>query len=129
MKTNEATISEASQCKLAAGVLNQAAYDLRRFHGATMAVERELYRDAYAWVMSDDCTWPFSFVNVCWLLNHEPSNLREELLSDLSFGAFGRWVRRGSRALRRFSDSLSGRVAHPSEDSATTPASLMQTSY
>jgi len=56
-----------SERELAAGVLKQAAYELRRFHGATTAVERELYQDAYSWVMSDDSTWPFSFLNVCRL--------------------------------------------------------------
>jgi len=128
MKTNETSISEASQCELAAGVLKQAAQDLRRFQGATMGVERELYRDAYSWVMSDDCTWPFSFLNACRLLNYEPNDLREALLADLSLGAFSQWARRGSRALRRLSHCFAGRFATHKEI-ATTPPSLMQTSY
>jgi hypothetical protein len=36
-----------SERELAAGVLKQAAYELRRFHGATTAVERGLYQDAF----------------------------------------------------------------------------------
>ena len=35
MKTNDADMSDASQRDLAAGVLKQAAQDLRRFRGAT----------------------------------------------------------------------------------------------
>jgi hypothetical protein len=129
MNTAEDYLAETSQRDLAAGVLKQAAQDLRRFHGRTSAVERELYDDAYSWLMSDDGTWPFSFLNVCQLLSREPINLREELLGDLSRGIFSQWARRGSRALRRFSDSLTQRSATDNDESATTPPILMQTSY
>jgi hypothetical protein len=101
MKTNDTIISEASERELAAGVLKQAAHALRRFHGATTAVERELYQD----------------------------DLREEVLGELSLGALKKWARRGSRALRRLSDSLTRRFATRSRDIATTPESLIQTSY
>jgi hypothetical protein len=93
---------ETSQKDLAAGVLKQAKQDLRRFHGATSAVERELYLDAYSWLTSDDCTWPFSFLNVCRLLNLPPEAVREELLGDLSLGSFSYLARRGGRAARSF---------------------------
>ena len=91
---------ETSRKDLAAGILKQAGLDLRRFHGATSAVEREFYLDAYRWVMSDDCSWPFSFLNVCQLLNLAPETVREEMLADLSLGAFGYWSRRCGRAAR-----------------------------
>jgi hypothetical protein len=100
MKTAENYISETSQRELASGILKQAAQDLRRFHGATSAVERELYRDAYRWVISDDSSWPFSFLNVCHLLNLTPEILRQEFLTDASLGLFGYLVRRGGRAAR-----------------------------
>ena len=109
MKTAEDYISETSQRELASGILKQAAQDLRRFHGATSAVERELYHDAYRWIISDDCSWPFSFLNVCQVLNLAPENLREEVLGDLSIDAFGYWSRRCGRAARRFQTFL-GRV-------------------
>jgi hypothetical protein len=94
---------------LAAGVLKQAAQDLRRFHGAASAVERELYLDAYHWAISDDCSWPFSFLNVCQLLNLAPESLRQELLTDASLGLFSYLARRGARAARSFQFSL-GRI-------------------
>src|SRR6266850_3346054 len=94
--------SETSQKDLAAGVLNQAKQDLRRFHGATSAVERELYLDAYSWLTSNDCSWPFSFLNVCQLLHLSPEAVREEQLGDLSLGAFSYWTRRCGRAARSF---------------------------
>ena len=78
---------ETSQKELAAEILKQAAVDLRRFHDATSAVEREFYLDAHRWVTSDDSTWPFSFLNVCQLLNLAPETVREEVLGDLSLGA------------------------------------------
>src|SRR5262249_30811642 len=86
----------------AAGVLKQATQDLRRFHGATTAVERELYLDAYGWLTSDDCFWPFSFLNVCQLLHLAPEAVRAEQLGDLSLGAFSYWTRRCGRAARKF---------------------------
>jgi hypothetical protein len=129
MKTNDTAISKGTQRELATGVLKQAAQDLRRFHSATGAVERELYLDAYSWVMSDDCSWPFSFLNVCHLSDKEPINLREELLGDLSLGIFGRWTRRGCRAFRGLSDSFTRRSQTEDNDSVTTPPSLPQTLY
>src|SRR6266576_6041793 len=93
---------ETSREDLAAGILKQAGLDLRRFHGATGAIERELYLDAYRWVISDDCSWPFSFLTVCQLLNLAPESLRQELLTDASVGLFSYLARRGGRAARSF---------------------------
>jgi hypothetical protein len=100
MKTAEDYISETRQKELASGILKQAAEDLRRFHGATSAIERELYLDAYRWVASDDCSWPFSFLNVCQVLNLARENLRQELLTDAPLGFFGYLARRGKGAGR-----------------------------
>jgi len=129
MNATDTLISEAGQRELAAGVFKQATLDLRRFHAASTAVEREFYLDAYSWVMSDDCIWPFSFLNVCRLLNHEPIRLRDELLADLSLGIFAQLARRGSRALRRLSDSLKRRPATDRNSRAATSANSLQTSY
>jgi len=98
---------ETSRKDLAAGILKQAGLDLRRFHDATSEIEREFYLDAYRWVMSDDCSRPFSFLNVCQVLNLAPETVREEVLGDLSLGAFGYWSRRCGRAARRFKIFLS----------------------
>ena len=68
---------ETSRKDLAAGILKQAAVDLRRFHAATTSVEREFFLDAHRWVTSDDYSWPFSFLNVCQALNLVPETVRE----------------------------------------------------
>lgn len=127
MKPNNTDSLAANECELAAGVLKQAAQDLRRFHNATSRVERELYFDAHRWVMSDDYSWPFSFPNVCQILSRQPEELRQELVDDLAFGPFGQWVRRCSRAVRRFSDSLTQHFATKHNLSTAMPASLVQT--
>src|SRR5690349_18965246 len=98
---------ETSRRDLAAEILQQATLDLRRFHGAARGLELEFYLDAYRWVTSDDCSWPFSFLNVCQALNLAPETVREEMLGDLSLGAFGYWSRRCGRAARRFKIFLS----------------------
>jgi hypothetical protein len=106
MKANDINTSEKSQRELAVGVLKQAAQDLRRFHDATSRIERELYYDAYSWVMDDDYSWPLSFQKVCQILNRAPEELRQELFGDLAFGPLGQWARRCHRAARRVLDSL-----------------------
>ena len=128
MNAIDARISETNHRELAAGTLKQATQDLRRFHGATTAVERELYHDAYSWVMSDDCGWPFSFLNVCQLLNRVPGDLREELLGDLSLGTFGQLIRRWRRALHQFSHALTKQVTTDAGEDTAAPTNLMQTS-
>jgi hypothetical protein len=82
---------------LAAGVLKQAAHDLRRFHTATGGVKRELYLDAYGWITANDFSWPYSFVNVCKLLELSPEVVRTEIFADASLGLLNYWTRRAGR--------------------------------
>lgn len=112
---------ETSRKDLAAEVLKQAVLDLRRFHGATSAVEREFYLDAHRWVTSDDSSWPFSFLNVCHSLNLAPETTRQEVLGDLSLGAFGYWSRRCGRAARRFKVLLSNIFTNERTANAVEP--------
>ena len=120
MKANDADFSEASQRELAvdglkqagqrelaAGVFKQAAQDLRRFHGATSKIERALYFDAYRWLTVNEYSSPFSFLNVCQLLNLAPANVRHYLVGDSSLGALSYWARRCGRAANRLRTSFS----------------------
>jgi hypothetical protein len=129
MKTKGTNILEGSERELATGVLKQTMQDLRRFRNATTPIERELYFDVYSWLVSNDSRWPFSFLNVCQLLNRSPEDLRDELLSDLPLNMFSYWTRCGGRAARWLGMSISRIFATKPGASATTPASLMQTSY
>jgi hypothetical protein len=140
MKANDPDISEesqrelaldvlkqAAQRELAAGVLKQVAQDLRRFRNATSKIERELYLDAYRWVISDDDSWPFSFPNVCQLLNRAPAEIRQELLDDLSFGRLPQWARRCRRAARQLLNSVTSGFASEHNLSPAAPADLVET--
>ena len=91
---------------LAVGVLKQAAYDLRRYRTATKAADRELYLDAQSWVTAYDSSWPYSFMNVCKLLDLCPEMVREDLLADASLGSFHYWIRRAGRLSRKLSASV-----------------------
>jgi len=112
---------ETSQKELAAEILKQAAVDLRRFHDARSAVEREFYLDAHRWVTSDDYSWPFSFSNVCQTLKLAPGTVREEMLGELSLGAVGYWTRRCGRAARKFQNFLSNIFANERTANAAEP--------
>jgi hypothetical protein len=89
---------------LAKGVLDQAAKDLRKFRASHEAIGRELYRDAYTWVMSNDLSWPYSFVNVCEALGLSTELLRSELLADAQAG----WYSHSRLVARRISTSFRG---------------------
>jgi hypothetical protein len=82
---------------LAAGVLKQAAHDLRRFRAATTGAKRELYLDAYSWITANDFSWPYSFVNVCKLLEISPEVVRTEVFADASLSLLDFWTRRAGR--------------------------------
>jgi|ERR1043166_1569913 hypothetical protein len=101
MNTSQKTRFTAAKRRLAAGILAQARKDLRRFSGATRPVEREIYFDAYDWVVSDTRLSPFSFRSVCALLDLSAENIRKEIFRDVSLGAFKYWSHRFGTALRQ----------------------------
>jgi hypothetical protein len=84
---------------LAKGVLIQVKRDLRRFRGARDAVGREIYRDAFGWVASNDRARPYSFLNVCEALGLQAEMLREELLA----GTHTNWYTQSRRLAQKFS--------------------------
>jgi len=94
---------------LAAGVLKQAAHDLRRFRGATKGFKWGLYLDAYSWITANDFSWPYSLVNVCKLLDLSPDVVRAEVLADASLGCLDYWTQRAGRVSRKVQASV-GRI-------------------
>jgi hypothetical protein len=87
---------------LAKGVLDQAATDLRKFRASSDPLGRELHLDAYSWVISNDLSWPYSFVNVCEVLGFSTEVVRAELLTDAESG----WYSHSQLVARRLSASL-----------------------
>src|SRR5207253_10986742 len=112
---------ETSRKDLAAGILKQAGLDLRRFHDVTSEIEREFYLDAYRRVISDDCSWPFSFLNVCQAPNLAPETAREVVLGDLSVGAVGYWRRRRGRGSGKCQSLLSSAFTNERISDPTPP--------
>jgi hypothetical protein len=129
MKASHTDNYERSQRELAAGVLKQAKQDLRRFYGAASTIERELYLDAYRWVMSDDCIWPFSFLNVCRSLNLVPEHVRHDLTNNVSLGTFGRWARHCARLIQRLQVLLTSVPRTRRRVKAGEPSQLVHTLY
>jgi len=95
-------LKQAAYEALATGILKQAAHDLRRFHTATKGIEREFYLDAYSWIRANDFSWPYSFVNICKVLDLCPEVVRTEVLADISLSSFSYWVKRGGRFATTF---------------------------
>jgi hypothetical protein len=92
--------------ELALGVLKQAARDLRRFRSATRGVRRELYLDAYDWITANDFSWPYSFVNVCKLLDICPEVVRTEIFADASLSWFDYWTKWAGQVSERLQSSF-----------------------
>ena len=109
MNATDSYPSMTGNREMAAGVFKQAKRDLRRFHRAVTPLKRELYSDAYSWVMSENAEWPFSFRNVCRLFNLSPEEARQELLGDLAFRPLGGWTRRCGRTAGRRRTSINPR--------------------
>lgn len=103
----------APEENLAVGVLRQAVHDLRRFRNAKGGLQRELYRDAYRWITASDFSWPYSFVNICQLLDVPPEMMRAELLADTSLSWLAYWCKAGARLGRVVRASLSGGLKKP----------------
>src|SRR6478672_965114 len=106
MKTSQKTRFTTAKRHLAAGILTQARKDLRRFHGATRPAERELYFDAYDWVVSESGISPFSFQKVCAMLDLSAEETRRDIFRDVSLRAFQYWSHRFGSALRQVHLSL-----------------------
>ena len=109
---------------LAAGVLKQAAHDLRRFRAATKGLKRELYHDAHSWITANDFSWPYSFVNVCKLLDVSPDVVRTDVLTDASLGWLDYWTMRAGRLSQKVRASFV-RVFPNSHNSEAAEASQL----
>jgi hypothetical protein len=96
--------SGAPEKALAAGVLRQAAADLRRLRDSQDAVGREVYFDARSWFMSNDREWPYSFTNVCDSLGLSLDDVRDEVFADEHSG----WVLHSGRVARAAATQLAG---------------------
>jgi hypothetical protein len=76
--------------RLMLAVLEDALFILLAAARLPSQCRRARYRETLDWILSDDRTWPFSFLRVCEALDIDPDRLRGELapwLSPLARGA------------------------------------------
>lgn len=93
---------------LAAGVLRQAAADLRRFQDAPDAIGREMYSDAKSWFIANDDEWPYSFINVCRALGLSSEAIHDEVFADAQAG----WYPHSRRVAGRVAKSIKGSLSN-----------------
>ncbi len=67
--------------RLVVAVLQDAVDCFQKHVGARDRRARQLYLDAEEWIRSDDRSWPFSFENVCDLLQINAEYLRRGLMT------------------------------------------------
>jgi hypothetical protein len=72
-------VPKEAEYRLVLAVLQDAIECFQKHLGAREPKARELFDDAEAWIASDDRSWPYSFVNICELLNINPDYVREGL--------------------------------------------------
>lgn len=61
-------------------MLQDAVECFQKYRFTTDPNGRELYEDAYGWIVSTDRIWPYSFDNICMILRFDPDYLRQGLL-------------------------------------------------
>ena len=67
--------------RLMVAILEDAIDCFQKHVGATDNRSRHLCSEAEKWFLSDDDSWPFSFVNVCHALDLHPEFIRRGLLA------------------------------------------------
>lgn len=72
-------VPKEAEYRLVLAVLQDAVECYQKHHGASDPKAYELFADAEAWIASDDRSWPYSFINICELLNISPAYVREGL--------------------------------------------------
>jgi hypothetical protein len=67
--------------RLMAAILEDAVDCFQKYLWAKDNRSRNLRMEAESWFLSDDDSWPFSFINVCHALDLEPGFIRRGLIS------------------------------------------------
>jgi hypothetical protein len=72
-------VPKEAEYRLVLAVLQDAVECYQKHFAASEPKAYELFADAEAWIASDDRSWPYSFINICELLNISPAYVREGL--------------------------------------------------
>jgi hypothetical protein len=72
--------SLVAEKRLMLAVLEEAIATVQRYVVDERRRGRRLYREAEAWVLSDDVSWPCTFRRICDALGIDPDYLREGVM-------------------------------------------------
>lgn len=72
-------VPKEAEYRLVVAVLEDAIDCYQKHLNSCDPKARQLFEEAEAWVASEDRSWPFSFVNICELLNLNPGFVRRGL--------------------------------------------------
>jgi hypothetical protein len=65
--------------RLMLAVMEDAVFTVMKYAGRTSKHARRLVRDVERWTTQRNSTWPFSFENICAVLDLDPAALRDRL--------------------------------------------------
>lgn len=74
-------LEQEPERRLIAAMLQDAVECFQKHLFAADRKKRQLFRDAEQWICSTDRQWPFSFENVCEMLQLDPGYIRQGLLA------------------------------------------------
>lgn len=69
-----------SERLLLAAIIRRSAYDIALYKGSKRLDKRNIWRDAYTWMMSDLDDHFTSFISICTLLDQDPVEIRRKTL-------------------------------------------------
>ena len=68
-----------AEYELVEAVLREAIREYQKFAGERGRRGSRLFREVHQWFLEDDRKWDFSFINVCHILDLEPTYIRTGL--------------------------------------------------
>jgi hypothetical protein len=71
--------AQSGERRLMVAILEDAIHTYLKFAGDPRKLQQDQFREADAWVESDDRSWVFAFASICEHLGLEPSQLRRGL--------------------------------------------------
>jgi len=80
LKTWRRTSLSSPEERLMFAVLSDAIECFQKYLTADSRISRKLFKDAEAWITSKESNWPYSFEQICEVLNLDPSYLRVGLM-------------------------------------------------
>ena len=78
-ESNETRRLELGEYVLVEAILREAIREYQKFAGQQGRRNARLFREVHQWFLADDRNWDFSFINICEILDLEPTYIRTGL--------------------------------------------------